>query len=189
VVPTSPSFVLSPATVDQVIQEIYRTVDDPQCFTLFNRIMVALSNLKNLGRVSDVDDILRNQADQDEAVTEGSYTLVEGFVWAIPVRGFIGTVLGLAQAIGRFAGVLEHSPDPGALGMELRGVTAGLAIAFETTLVALVAALIIQLLLTALRRAEQEFLERCGEYCSRHIVGRLRLLPYDEEFAERSQNF
>ena len=188
VVPTSPSFVLSPATVDQVIRAIYKSVDDPKCFLLFNRIMTALSNLKNLGRVSDVDDILRNQAEQDEAVVEGSYTLVEGFVWAIPVLGFIGTVLGLAEAIGRFAGVLEHSSDPAVLATELRGVTAGLATAFETTLVALVAALVIQLLLTALRRAEHEFLEQCTEYCSRHIVGRLRLLPYEEELAERSQS-
>jgi hypothetical protein len=60
-------------------------------------------------------------------------------------------------------------------------VTAGLATAFETTLVALVAALFIQLALTGLKKSEEEFLDECGEYCLRHVVGRLRILPFDTE--------
>lgn len=181
VVPETADFVLAPTTVDQVIQRIYRTVDDPRQFTLFNRITVALANLQNLGRVTDVDDILRSQAEQDEAVVDSSYTLVEGFVWAIPVLGFIGTVLGLSQAIGEFSTVLSTGKDVSAIAEGLRGVTAGLATAFETTLVALVAALCIQLLMVSLRRNESEFLEGCAEYCTRHIVGRLRLLPYEPD--------
>jgi len=181
VIPDSASFVLSPNTVDQVLQRIYQTVDDPRYFTLFNRISVALANLRNLGRVTDVDDILRSQAEQDEAAMESSYILVEGFVWAVPVLGFIGTVLGLSQAIGKFSEVLSSGEQFAAIAAGLRGVTAGLATAFETTLVALVAALMIQLLLTFLRRAEAEFLESCAEYCTRHIVGRLRMLPYEAD--------
>ncbi len=179
IVPDSVGFVLSPNTVDEVIRRIYQTVDDPRYFTLFNRITVALANLRNLGRVTDVDDMLRSQAEQDEAAMESSYALVEGFVWAIPVLGFIGTVLGLSQAIGQFSVVLSSGKEFAAIAEGLRGVTAGLATAFETTLVALVAALAIQLLLTFLRRNEAEFLEACAEYCTRHIVGRLRMLPYE----------
>ena len=32
---------------------------------------------------------------------ETSYSVINSFVWAIPVLGFIGTVLGLSQAISR----------------------------------------------------------------------------------------
>lgn len=181
VVPDTPGFVLAPTTVDEVIQRIYQTVDEPRHFTLFNRITVALANLRNLGRVTDVDDILRSQAEQDEAIVESSYALVEGFVWAIPVLGFIGTVLGLSQAIGQFTSVLSAGRDMAAIAEGLRGVTGGLATAFETTLVALVAALAIQLLMVSLRRSESEFLEACAEYCTRHIVGRLRLLPFETD--------
>ncbi len=181
VVPDTPNFVLAPTTVDEVIQRIYQTADEPRQFTLFNRITVALANLRNLGRVTDVDDILRSQAEQDEAIVENSYALVEGFVWAIPVLGFIGTVLGLSQAISEFTTVLSAGRDVGAIAEGLRGVTAGLATAFETTLVALVAALAIQLLMVTLRRSESEFLEACAEYCTRHIVGRLRLLPFEPD--------
>ena len=179
VVPTGHDFVLSSATAEQVLQHIYATVDDPKRFILFNRIANAISNLRNLGRVADVDDILRSQADQDEAVMETSYSLIQGFVWAIPVLGFIGTVLGLSQAIGSFSGVLGSTADTAQISSALRGVTAGLGTAFETTLVALVAALFIQLWLTGLRKGEEEFLDDCAEYCLRNVISRLRMLPFE----------
>ncbi|MCL4191090.1 MAG: MotA/TolQ/ExbB proton channel family protein [Thermoguttaceae bacterium] len=181
VVPQDPDFVLSSTTADQVMQRVFAAVDDPKHFTLFNRITIALSNLRNLGRVADVDDILRSQAAQDESSLETSYALVQGFVWAIPVLGFIGTVLGLSAAISAFTGVLGSASDMSAISGALRLVTAGLSTAFETTLVALVAALTIQLILTVLKKAEEEFLDECSEYCLRHVVGRLRLLPFEAE--------
>ena len=175
VTPEQADFVLSPLTADDVVQRIYAIADDPQAYLLYNRILLALSNLRNLGRVTDVDDILRSIADQDESALETSYSLIQGFVWAIPVLGFIGTVLGLSQSIGAFAKVLTGGGDMASLTNGLREVTAGLGTAFDTTLVALIAALVIQMGVTALRKAEYEFLEACSEYCSRYIIGRLRL--------------
>lgn len=177
VMPEDPSFILSSQTVEPVLARIYATVDDPRNFLLFNRIVVALSNLRNLGQVTDVDAILRSQAEQDESTVETSYALVQGFVWAIPVLGFIGTVLGLSEAIGQFSGVLGAASDVEKISQSLKGVTAGLATAFETTLEALVAALFIQLGITLLRKNEEEFLDDCMEYGLRYVVGRLRILP------------
>lgn len=184
VVPKDATFVLSAGNVDDVMDAIYRIVDDPKHFVVFNRIVVALANLRNLGRVGDVDEILKSQADNDEAATETSYVVISGFVWAIPVLGFIGTVLGLSSAIGGFGAVLQDaSQDMGAIRTALKGVTGGLATAFTTTLQALVAALVIQLYLTFLKKSEHEFLEECSEYCTRQIVNHLRIMPY-ERFAE-----
>lgn len=181
VVPEDHDFVLTSATVQTVIDRIHATVDDPRNFVLFNRIVVALSNLKNLGRVADVDDILRSQSETDESVTETSYAIVGGFVWAIPVLGFVGTVLGLSTAIGGFGEVLQSTEEFSAIKDALKGVTGGLSTAFVTTLQALVAALVIQLWLTFLKKDEQEFLDECSEYCSRHIVNRLRILPFEAQ--------
>jgi len=180
IMPEDPGFVLSASTVEAVLESIYVTVDDPRNFVLFNRIVVALSNLRNLGRVADVDDILRSQAEQDESAVETSYSLLQGFVWAIPVLGFIGTVLGLSSAIGEFSGVLGASADVEQISEALKGVTSGLSTAFETTLQALVAALVIQLLITVLRKSEEEFLDESMDYCLRFVVGRLRILAGDQ---------
>ena len=181
IVPDTADFVLSAGTTDSVSNKIYTIVDEPKYFVLFNRIMIALSNLRNLGRVADVEEILRSQAENDEATMESSYTLVSGFVWAIPVLGFIGTVLGLSAAISGFGPALENAQELSVLKDSLREVTGGLATAFQTTLEALVAALMIQLLITFLRKSEEDFLDACSSYCLRNIVNRLRIMIYEEE--------
>ncbi|WP_437206322.1 MotA/TolQ/ExbB proton channel family protein [Planctomicrobium sp. SH664] len=181
VAPENPEFVLSPTTVGDVVQRVYGIVDEPRQFILFNRIEIALANLKNLGRVSDLDEILRSQGEQDESTVETSYSVANGLVWAIPVLGFIGTVQGLSQSIGGFGTVLATTQELSEIKSSLQLVTAGLAVAFETTLQGLVAALVIQLWLTVTKKQEEEFLDRCSEYCVRNIVGRLRLTPYQTE--------
>jgi len=175
VIPNEPGFTLSTATVGRVLDHIHDCVDDPRNFVLFNRIVVALANLRNLGHVGDVDDILRSQASQDESAMETSYALVQGFVWAIPVLGFIGTVLGLSAAIGEFSGVLGNAEDISQITSALKGVTGGLATAFDTTLVALVAALCVQMVMTVLKKEEEEFLDATMEFGIRNVVGRLRI--------------
>lgn len=179
VVPDSTEFVLSPSSVEEVTHKIYDSCDDPKKFVLFNRICIALANLKNIGRVSDVDEILHTQAENDESGMETSYSLVSAFVWAIPVLGFIGTVLGLSGAIGGFGSVLSASNDMTQVKEALQDVAGGLSVAFETTLQGLVAALIVQLMLTSTKKSEEEFLDACSEYCVRNVVGRLRVTPYE----------
>jgi len=179
IVPAEKQFVLCTDTVDEVTDYIAKIVDNPRRFVLFNRITVALANLRNLGRVADLDDIVRAQAEQDTSSMETSYAMVQGFVWAIPVLGFIGTVLGLSEAIGTFGTVLDSSEDLSMITESLKGVTGGLATAFETTLLALIAALIVQLIMTALKKSEEEFLDATMEYCIRNVIGRLRLTLSD----------
>ena len=180
VVPTELDFVLSVTTVEQVLNKILVSIDDAKHFLLFNRVFTALSNLRNLGNISDVDEMLRSQADLDESTMETSYSLLRGFIWAIPVLGFIGTVMGLSVAIGGFGDVLSKTSDPTALAESLKVVTGGLSTAFETTLLALLFALVLQLLLTFLHKNEEEFLDECSEYCQRNIVGKLRIMPFEQ---------
>ncbi|MDD3470369.1 MAG: MotA/TolQ/ExbB proton channel family protein [Thermoguttaceae bacterium] len=175
ILPEDPDFMLSSTTVEQVSQRMLQLVDDPKHFLLYHRILIALSNLQNLGRVGDVEEILRSQASQDESSMETSYSILQGLIWAIPVLGFIGTVLGLSEAIGQFGTLLQSAGEISEVKDGLQLVTSGLSTAFETTLVALVAALGIQLWLVSLKKAEEEFLDECSEYCIRNVVGRLRV--------------
>ena len=175
-VPRHPEFVLQESSAKAVLERIHQLVDHPRHFILLNRIDRALSNLHNLGGLNDVSTILKGQAENDENQIASSYTLISGMVWAIPVLGFIGTVQGLSTAIGNFTKTLAASNDINAIKTNLQGVTSGLATAFETTLVALVAALIIQLYLTSLQKEETDFLDECNDYCHQHVISKLRLL-------------
>jgi len=183
IMPMNHDFVLTRLTADQIIRSIYATADDPQRFIVFHRILIALSSLKNLGRVSDVDDILRTTADRDESILHTSFSILGGFLWAIPVFGFIGTVLGLASAIGNFSELLDKQSEVSGIIGSLKEVTGGLSTAFETTLLALVIALLVQLWITAQRKAEEVFLEDCQDYCLKQIVSRVKILPHEEGMA------
>ena len=185
IIPES-TFVLSPNTVDQMMHNINQMVEQPRHFFLFNRIIGTLSNLKNIGMISDVSDILRTHNEQDQEAVETSYSLLNGFLWAIPVLGFIGTVEGLSIAIGEFGNVLKQGANMEALTGSLQTVTGGLATAFETTLIALVFAVFLHLWSTAIRKAEDDLLLACSEYCSQNIVGHLRMSTRSESGIEHN---
>ncbi len=166
---------LSPNTVDQVLQRIQDTVEQPKHWLLFNRVVGTLSNLKNIGNISDVSNVLQSYNTQDNESVETSYTLLNGFLWAIPVLGFIGTVEGLSRAIGTFGSVLAAGADTSELTSSLQVVTGGLATAFETTLIALILALFLQLATTSMKKREDELLLDCSEYCQKNIIAHLRM--------------
>lgn len=175
ILPMEPDFVLTAATARAVRERMGQMVDNPHHFLLLNRIDLALANLHNIGNPADVATILKIQSENDEAQMASSYGLVHGFMWTIPVLGFIGTVLGLSEAIGSFARVIQAGGDMEQIRSSLQSVTGGLATAFETTLVALVCAMIIQLMISFIQAAESRFLDDCNEVCHKQVAGRLRI--------------
>jgi biopolymer transport protein ExbB/TolQ len=177
IMPMEPDFVLTAATARQVRERMSQMVDNPHNFLLLNRIDLALANLHNIGNPADVATILKIQSENDEAQMSSSYGLVNGFMWTIPVLGFIGTVLGLSEAIGSFARVIQAGGDMELIRSSLQTVTGGLATAFETTLVALVCAMFLQLFVSFIQTIESRFLDDCNEVCHKHVAGRLRISP------------
>jgi biopolymer transport protein ExbB/TolQ len=175
-VPAEPEFVLTEATAATVLARVHSLVDHPRNFILLNRIDRALSNFRNIGQVNDVSAILRAQAENDEDQVSSSYTLLNGLVWGIPVLGFIGTVLGLSLAIGKFTLTLQAGGDITLIRSSLQAVTGGLSTAFETTLIALTFTLFLQLGITFQQKNEMAFLDECNDYCHANIVSKLRLL-------------
>ena len=175
ILPDDANFVLTCATAREILENISLQVVSPRDFVLLDRIQRALMNLKNLGNVSAVAECLNTQARNDEDYLSSTYTVLKGFIWAIPVLGFIGTVLGLAKAIGGFGSVVKKGVnDPQELIAALGSVTGGLSIAFETTLIALVIALIIQLLMTVVLNKEERFLDECSDYCHRCLISKIK---------------
>lgn len=179
--PRRGDFVLSPGTSGDVLKRIEQRVARPREFLLFNRVWMALSNLGNIGEVRDVGAVLDSQADADSSTIDSSYTAIRSLIWAIPVLGFIGTVIGLGAAIGSFTGVLLNNDGTAQIGSikdKLVPVVAGLATAFNTTLVALICALMVQFVMTYIYKLEEDLLDDCANYCNDHIISRLKLTDW-----------
>lgn len=91
------------------------------------------------------------------------YQLLRYLAWAIPTIGFIGTVVGIASALGLI--------DPEHL--DLKRITASLAVAFDTTVIALIESAIVVLLLNFTQKQEELAVNRAGEYCLKNLINRL----------------
>lgn len=109
------------------------------------------------------------------------YTLLRYLIWVIPTIGFIGTVLGISFAI------MGINPTD----VNLEQVIASLGIAFNTTLVALVLSALLNLFYNLVLSAEEDALNKAGNYVLNNMVNRLDpLLDKDglETIASKSNN-
>jgi biopolymer transport protein ExbB/TolQ len=176
-VPQNREFVLNETTAKTVLDRVRSLVDDTRHFILLNRIDRALSNLHNIGGVSDVSTILKAQSENDENQVASSYAIIHAMIWAIPVLGFVGTVLGLSIAIQKFTSALTATTDINQIKDHLKEVTAGLSTAFECTLVGLAFALLLHLLSDLVQQKETDFLDECNDYCQANVVAKLRVRP------------
>lgn len=145
---------------------------------LGGRIRRALQHFLTTRNFKEVGDILREESDSDQINCEASYSLVRAFLWAIPILGFIGTVVGVSMAVSEFALVLQGgTQEIGAIKAALSNVTNGLAIAFDTTFVALVLSLLVMLVMSAVEKLESAQLQEFEEYCQHNVLRRLPAAP------------
>ena len=107
--------------------------------------------------LQDADILLQQQLYSDEESVRAGYSLVRTFIWALPVIGLLGTVAGVAVAVGGFAEFLGGDiEDVAVIKRSLVNVTAGLSYAFLTTLYGLAGALVLMLIATVLQNREEK---------------------------------
>lgn len=121
----------------------------------------------------EVASMMMSQSEIDGGTIHSSYSLLKAFIWAIPILGFIGTVLGISAAVGGFAESLSQVQDIELLKSSLNNVTGGLAVAFDTTLIALIMSLIVSIPASAIQKAEEDLLGWVDEYCNDNLLKRL----------------
>jgi biopolymer transport protein ExbB/TolQ len=93
--------------------------------------------------------------------------MIRYIVWLIPSLGFIGTVIGISLALG-FAGQVDLQ-DPSLLAE----LTKRLAVAFNTTLLALVMSAVVVLIQHVVQARDEGALNEVGQYCLDNLINRL----------------
>jgi hypothetical protein len=122
--------------------------------------------------LQNADIVLKQHVAHDEEAVHRGYNLVRTFVWALPVLGLIGTVVGIALAVGGFASFLGGDiDDVRAVKRNLVGVTGGLSFAFLITLQGLLTSLVVMLVSSGLQTREDRLYGRI-----QHAIGEI-LLP------------
>jgi biopolymer transport protein ExbB/TolQ len=140
---------------------------------LLDRVLRALRHFSARQDVPAVVAQINNQAQIDADAVESSYTMLRVFVWAIPLLGFMGTVIGIGQSVSGFSDSVASAVDLEVMKYSIGAVTTGLGVAFDTTLLALIMSIVIMLPTSTLQKAEEDFLSECEHYCDEHLVRRL----------------
>ncbi|HBB74416.1 MAG TPA: hypothetical protein DC048_08195 [Planctomycetaceae bacterium] len=159
--------------VGAFIDHIYKLPHRLRDSLMVNRIRKALELFEVRPSTGDVAHMLSTQSDIDSIRVAGSYSLIKVFIWAIPILGFLGTVIGVSAAVGGFTGTLENSSDIGALKEGLKSITSGLGTAFDTTLVALAMAMFLTFPVSGLQKYEGDILGQVDEYTNENLLRRL----------------
>jgi len=89
---------------------------------------------------------------------EESYLLPRYISWAVPILGFIGTVLGISLAADGIRRIIGSDAGLSGLSSDLSGAIAPLGIAFDTTLIALSLSVVLTLFLSLVQRDEERIL-------------------------------
>jgi len=134
------------------------------------RLRGALDFVGRTGSADGLEDHLKYLSDLDASRAANGHGLVKFVVWAIPILGFLGTVIGITVAIANLSPTQMDN---------ISGVVAGLGTAFDTTATALALSMILMFLQFALDRAEQRLLADVDEAAWRGLAGRFQSLAGD----------
>ncbi len=102
------------------------------------------------GKRDGLERDLQSLSEADADKQHDSYSLVRIITWAMPMLGFLGTVLGISETLGTLDTKMLATQSQDAMNQ----LTAGLYVAFDTTAIALVLTVIAMFIQFAVSRME-----------------------------------
>ncbi len=151
----------------KIYERVSQSADANRCF-LPRMIQRCLLQFESTLSIEQSSAILTTNLDIYLHEIDLRYTMLRYVMWLIPSLGFIGTVIGISTALA-YAGEPGRIDDPGLL----TEVTRRLAVAFYTTLLALVMAAILVFGSGVVQTREEKSLNRAGQYCLDNLINRL----------------
>ena len=123
---------------------------------LLRRVQAIVRQWAIRANLQDAALLLDHQELYDEDAIKNGYGILRVFVWALPVLGLIGTVVGIALAVGNFAQFLgTNIDDVSLIKKSLVSVTGGLSYAFMNTLQGLLSSLLLMIPTSAMQAREE----------------------------------
>lgn len=166
-------------STEETCQEILTKLDElparAQTTYLGKRLRAVVQTVARRGLADGIDEDLRYHADLDIGSQQDSYGLVRIAIWAIPMLGFLGTVVGITIALGDFGNQLG-SGGGGDLNSSMTGLLAGLYVAFDTTALALALAMFLMFIQFTLERMESQLLSSVDDRAAAELAGRFEQL-------------
>lgn len=155
---------------DRLLQQLGQLSSAARQSYLGVRLRDVLQAVRRKGSADGMGDELKYLSDMDSARQQDSYGLVRIVIWATPMLGFLGTVVGITQALGDL--------DPQQLATDIQkameGLLGGLYVAFDTTALALSLSMILMFIQFLLDRMESQALSLVDIRANELLMGRFQ---------------
>ena len=139
-----------------------------------DRLDLTISLQRKGNEVDEVLGLLNETLPAQHQEYFSNYNILNYLTWGIPVLGFIGTVWGISQSIEEIVVALSKMNNTSLAEQSssefLSEAVKPLAIAFDTTLLALSISAFLLLLIAFLRRNEEQFFSSLEKYIQREII-------------------
>lgn len=133
---------------------------------LVRRLRDAIEFVRRKNSADALDSHLRHLEELESVRANGAYAMVRIIIWAIPILGLLGTVIGITMAVANL--------NPQTLEESVSKVTRGLNVAFEHTATALTLTMALMFIKSAVERLEDRLLARVDERTAEELVGRFQ---------------
>ena len=144
---------------------------------LGQRLSSALDHVNRSGSAEQLGDELKYLSDMDQERQHNAYSLVRIIIWATPMLGFLGTVIGITQALGDLA----TQQLGGDLQQAMKGLLSGLYVAFDTTALALSLAIVLMFVQFLIDRIESQLLTVVDRRANDQLAGRFQQLAVNKD--------
>ena len=135
---------------------------------LGRRIVAALGHVNRQQSADQLDEELKYLAESDSITAHDSYAFVRIIIWATPMLGFLGTVIGITLALG------DLSPEAlvNSANEAMKGLLAGLSVAFDTTALALTLSIVLMFAQFVVNQFESQLLASVDRRIQDELGGR-----------------
>jgi biopolymer transport protein ExbB/TolQ len=124
-------------------------------------LLAALARFGATRSVQDASTVAHGVCQSEAERLDAELSMLRYIAWAIPAIGFIGTVRGIGDALSQ-----AHK----AVGGDISGVTEGLGVAFNSTLIALLLSILLMFLLHQLQLRQERFVLDSETYLDQRVI-------------------
>lgn len=162
-IPTGEKHVFMPADINQLKFKLIE-FEKKEKYILSDLLKKACTKFRTSGSLSELINIVSIQIEVSQEKSEGEQSVIRYLTWVIPSIGFVGTVIGISQAL-----IVANSGD-------MDKITSLLGVAFDTTLVALILSIIIMWFVHQLQEETDKFHSDLKEFVIDNLINKIEIL-------------
>jgi biopolymer transport protein ExbB/TolQ len=135
-----------------------------QQYILPTILLCAIERYSTTRNIQDASMVVHDMCAYEAERSESELSIIRYIAWAIPSIGFIGTVRGIGDALGK-----AHQAVSG----DITGVTQSLGVAFNSTLIALLISIVLMFIIHQVQLMQERLVLDVERYCDNMFLRRL----------------